>query len=149
MTDHKAQGLTCDRAYVLGSPELYTEAGYTALSRGRLENHLYTTIDTELDVDHHGAITDDRLDQIHVAPSPAANANTSPPATPACSPPPHTPDQASNTTTASNSAERLCAALESPAPGPLDRRINRIFGRDLASSPVSGFGERPNRDGSE
>ncbi len=66
MTVHKAQGLTCDRAYVLGSADLYAEAGYTALSRGRLENHLYTTID-EPDVDHHGATTDDPLHQIHAA----------------------------------------------------------------------------------
>ena len=66
MTVHKAQGLTCDRAYVLCSAELYAEAGYTALSRGRLENHLYTTID-EPDIDHHGALTDDPLHQIHAA----------------------------------------------------------------------------------
>ncbi len=66
MTVHNAQGLTCDRAYVLGSAELYAEAGYTALSRRRLENHLETTID-EPDVDHHGAITDDPLHQIHAA----------------------------------------------------------------------------------
>jgi ATP-dependent exoDNAse (exonuclease V) alpha subunit len=43
MTIHKAQGLTCDRTYVLGDEHLHREAAYTALSRGRRENRLYTT----------------------------------------------------------------------------------------------------------
>lgn len=42
LTAHKAQGLTCDRTYVLGDNRLYREAGYTALSRGRHHNRLYT-----------------------------------------------------------------------------------------------------------
>ena len=42
MTIHKAQGQTCDYAYVLGDEHLYREAGYSALTRGRHENHLYT-----------------------------------------------------------------------------------------------------------
>ncbi len=58
MTVHKAQGLTSDRAYVLGSPDLYAEAGYTALSRGRYENRLYLTAEDDADVDHHGAVED-------------------------------------------------------------------------------------------
>ena len=33
--------MTCDRALVLASGALYREAGYTALSRGRIENRLY------------------------------------------------------------------------------------------------------------
>ena len=41
LTIHKAQGLTCDRALVLASRALHQEAGYTALSRGRIENRLY------------------------------------------------------------------------------------------------------------
>ncbi len=41
MTAHKAQGLTCDRAFLLGDESLYREAGYTALTRGRRENRLY------------------------------------------------------------------------------------------------------------
>jgi hypothetical protein len=40
-TIHKAQGQTVDRALVLGSDTLYQEAGYVALSRGRIENHIY------------------------------------------------------------------------------------------------------------
>ncbi len=44
MTVHKAQGLTCDRTYVLGDEQLHREAAYTALSRGRHENRLYTTV---------------------------------------------------------------------------------------------------------
>jgi conjugative relaxase-like TrwC/TraI family protein len=40
-TIHKAQGLTCDQALVLGNDTLYQEAGYVALSRGRAQNRLY------------------------------------------------------------------------------------------------------------
>jgi ATP-dependent exoDNAse (exonuclease V) alpha subunit len=68
MTVHKAQGLTCDRAYVLGTDDLYAEAGYTALSRGRHENRLYVTVDDEPDIDHHGTIeNDDPIDGIRTA----------------------------------------------------------------------------------
>jgi ATP-dependent exoDNAse (exonuclease V) alpha subunit len=52
MTIHKAQGQTCDYAYVLGDEHLYREAGYSALTRGRHENHLYTA-DAELDPEAH------------------------------------------------------------------------------------------------
>ncbi|MDP9337079.1 MAG: helicase C-terminal domain-containing protein, partial [Actinomycetota bacterium] len=52
MTIHKAQGQTCDYAYVLGDEHLYREAGYSALTRGRHENHLYTA-QTELDAEAH------------------------------------------------------------------------------------------------
>lgn len=61
MTIHKSQGLTCDRAFVLADEQLYAEAGYTALTRGRDENHLYVVGD-ESEVDHHGA--DDSGDPI-------------------------------------------------------------------------------------
>ena len=37
LTAHLAQGATVDRAFVLGSEELYREWGYTALSRHRQE----------------------------------------------------------------------------------------------------------------
>ena len=40
-TAHKSQGLTCDRALLLGNDALYRELGYVGLSRGRLGNHLY------------------------------------------------------------------------------------------------------------
>ncbi len=40
-TIHKAQGMTVDRSLVLGTDDLYREAGYVALSRGRTANHLY------------------------------------------------------------------------------------------------------------
>jgi conjugative relaxase-like TrwC/TraI family protein len=69
MTVHKAQGLTCDRAYVLGTDDLYAEAGYTALSRGRHENRLYITADHDAEVDHHGveAEDDDPITSIRTA----------------------------------------------------------------------------------
>ena len=41
ITVHKAQGLTCDRAFTLGSDTLCPKQGYVAMSRGRLGNHLY------------------------------------------------------------------------------------------------------------
>jgi len=40
-TVHKTQGLTCDVALLLGDDSLYAELGYTGLTRGRHENHLY------------------------------------------------------------------------------------------------------------
>jgi conjugative relaxase-like TrwC/TraI family protein len=45
-TIHKAQGQTADRAFTLGSEMLYQEAGYVALSRGRIENRIYL-VDSE------------------------------------------------------------------------------------------------------
>jgi hypothetical protein len=44
VTGHKAEGMTTDRTFVLGSEDIYKEWGYTALSRGRLENRLYLVI---------------------------------------------------------------------------------------------------------
>ena len=41
ITGHKAQGMTADRAFVLGDEAMYREWGYVALSRGRTENRLY------------------------------------------------------------------------------------------------------------
>jgi ATP-dependent exoDNAse (exonuclease V) alpha subunit len=40
-TIHKAQGMTVDRCLTLGTDDLYREAGYVALSRGRTANILY------------------------------------------------------------------------------------------------------------
>jgi len=42
-TAHRAQGATVDRAFVLGSDELYREWGYTALSRHRHEARFYVS----------------------------------------------------------------------------------------------------------
>ena len=41
ITGHKAQGMTADRAFVLGDEAIYREWGYVALSRGCAENRLY------------------------------------------------------------------------------------------------------------
>jgi hypothetical protein len=45
ITGHAAQGLTTERAFVLGSDETYREWGYAALSRGAAANHLYVVPD--------------------------------------------------------------------------------------------------------
>jgi ATP-dependent exoDNAse (exonuclease V) alpha subunit len=44
MTGTKAQGLTTDRAFVLGTDELFREWGYVAMSRARLESRLYVAV---------------------------------------------------------------------------------------------------------
>jgi Ti-type conjugative transfer relaxase TraA len=61
ITGHKAQGLTVDNTYVLGSEALYREWGYVALSRGRQTNRLYQTVlDQHLDeIHYHVHQTDD------------------------------------------------------------------------------------------
>ena len=62
ITGHKAQGLTVDHTYTLGSPDLYREWGYVALSRGRHSNRLYLTGTTDLDDQlhrHHHEPADD------------------------------------------------------------------------------------------
>lgn len=52
-TVHKAQGATVDRAFLLGSDQLYREAGYVGLSRGRLSNELFVVGgDLDRDVGH-------------------------------------------------------------------------------------------------
>ncbi len=45
MTIHKAQGLTADEALVLATDDLYQEAGYTALSRARLDTRVFVVAD--------------------------------------------------------------------------------------------------------
>jgi ATP-dependent exoDNAse (exonuclease V) alpha subunit len=52
-TVHKTQGLTCDVALLLGDDTLYAELGYTGLTRGRAENHLYTVV-SAADMDGDG-----------------------------------------------------------------------------------------------
>jgi conjugative relaxase-like TrwC/TraI family protein len=41
LTVFRSQGITVDHAFLFGNDTLFQEAGYTALSRGRLSNHLY------------------------------------------------------------------------------------------------------------
>ena len=50
ITGHKAQGMTSDHAFVLGSDTIYREWGYVSMSRGRGINRLYAVADG-LDVD--------------------------------------------------------------------------------------------------
>jgi len=56
ITVHKAQGLTVDRAFVLGSQDLYRELSYVALSRGRVSNEIHLTA-SEPRIDAHGLET--------------------------------------------------------------------------------------------
>ncbi len=55
LTCHKAQGQTVDVTLVAGSAALTRETTYTALSRGRSNNHLYLAPDTPLDPHDHTA----------------------------------------------------------------------------------------------
>ena len=59
-TIHKAQGMTCDRALLLGTETLFAEAGYTGLSRGRDHNHLYVVASA----DDFGVGPDDPLARV-------------------------------------------------------------------------------------
>ena len=52
-TIHKAQGITVDRALVLGNDTLYQEAGYVALSRGRANNRVYLVAQPEREHEQH------------------------------------------------------------------------------------------------
>jgi conjugative relaxase-like TrwC/TraI family protein len=51
ITGHKAQGMTVDRTWVLGSDSVYREWGYVALSRGRDSNRFYVV--AGYDADEH------------------------------------------------------------------------------------------------
>lgn len=56
VTVHKAQGVTCDHALLLGSDELYRESGHVGLSRGRESNRIYavsTVPDPEAHIPKH------------------------------------------------------------------------------------------------
>ena len=64
-TVHKAQGMTCDRAFLLATDDLYQELGYVALSRGRLGNHIVTVGELEHDLEsppHAPTVERDSLD---------------------------------------------------------------------------------------
>ena len=54
LTAHLAQGITVDRAFVLGSETVYREWGYVAWSRARKGTRFYA-VDAELDDEHHTA----------------------------------------------------------------------------------------------
>jgi conjugative relaxase-like TrwC/TraI family protein len=59
LTCHKAQGITVDVALLYASSALTREAGYVGMSRGRIANHVYGTLDAlvpevDPDLDHAG-----------------------------------------------------------------------------------------------
>ncbi len=58
ITGHKAQGMTTDRALVLGDESLYREWGYVAMSRGREENRLYVVMGDGCGRDEVGGAVD-------------------------------------------------------------------------------------------
>jgi len=63
ITGHKAQGLTCDHTYTLGTEALYREWGYVAMSRGRLSNQLYhgPVLDDDGALHHHVHLDNDEV----------------------------------------------------------------------------------------
>lgn len=68
LTVHKAQGATYDVALLLGDHHLYAEAGYTALTRGRMRNHAYVLVDEPADVTPAEQLRR-RLDRIGATPA--------------------------------------------------------------------------------
>jgi conjugative relaxase-like TrwC/TraI family protein len=64
LTGHKAQGLTCDHTYTLGTETLYREWGYVAMSRGRITNQLYhgPAVDDDDALHHHVYLEEDGPD---------------------------------------------------------------------------------------
>ncbi|MDQ6846539.1 MAG: relaxase domain-containing protein [Candidatus Dormibacteraeota bacterium] len=69
LTGHKAQGMTADRAFVLGDEAIYREWGYVALSRGRAQNRLYV-VAPELDptdASGHGRIPPNQSESLTLA----------------------------------------------------------------------------------
>ena len=55
LTVFRSQGITVDHTFGLGGDSLYQEAGYTALSRGRLSNNLYVAApeNPRWEIGHH------------------------------------------------------------------------------------------------
>ena len=65
VTIHKAQGVTCDHALLLGTDDLYQESGYVGISRGRHSNRIYavsTAPDPEAHIPAHLRTGRDHLD---------------------------------------------------------------------------------------
>jgi len=62
LTVFRAQGVTVDHSFVLGDESLFQEAAYTAMSRGRLTNHLYATTADDLRVEIGHETRDERRD---------------------------------------------------------------------------------------
>lgn len=62
-TVHKAQGITVDQAFLLGSDASYQELGYVGLTRGRQANRFYTVVSR----DELGEQRDDRLSDVRNA----------------------------------------------------------------------------------
>ena len=60
ITGHKAQGMTTGKAFVLGTDDLYREWGYVAMSRGRVENHLYVVAPRARDRDEYAPAEPER-----------------------------------------------------------------------------------------
>jgi conjugative relaxase-like TrwC/TraI family protein len=68
ITVHKAQGLTCDRAFVLGTEDLYREMGYVAMSRGRLSNELYAVGERRIEIEpSHSPTVQDSPEDLFVS----------------------------------------------------------------------------------
>ena len=65
LTAHLAQGMTTDRAFVLGSETVHREWGYTAWSRSRLGTRFYA-VEPEIPDEHHTAavVNVDRFEEL-------------------------------------------------------------------------------------
>jgi len=64
MTVHKAQGATYDHCLILGHDQFATEAAYTAMSRGRIDNTLYLEGATSREDAHAVEVKGDIVDEV-------------------------------------------------------------------------------------
>jgi len=64
ITAYVAQGMTCRRALVLGSDQLYQECGYTTMTRGREANHLYAVAPEPPERDEYAPAAERRPDPL-------------------------------------------------------------------------------------
>ncbi|MGH9077087.1 MAG: MobF family relaxase [Acidimicrobiales bacterium] len=139
-TIHKAQGITVDRALVLGSDRLYREAGYTALSRARDRTDLYHVAphparwEPNLDPTDHLASLLGRSHAQHLAgPQP-------PPVVPGSAPVPVT-----QATLADLAAQRAGIERRLVADLP-DARTDRPSGPQIADAAEAARGHSPDPD---
>jgi ATP-dependent exoDNAse (exonuclease V) alpha subunit len=130
LTVFRAQGITVNHAFVLGNEGLFQEAAYTAMSRGRLTNHLYATTADDLRSEIGHEARDERRDAMA---SLVASLSTTREQTMALD---HFPDRhpaGAALSTPRNDRDRLPASAEIHAQGPEIARDSPSIAAELSS----------------